>query len=37
MLVTIITDGYENDSIEWGGASVKKQIARLCKKGWEFT
>lgn len=37
MLVTIITDGYENDSIEWDGASVKKLIDRLCKKGWVFT
>lgn len=32
MLVTIITDGYENDSIEWDGASVKKLIDRLCKR-----
>ena len=30
-------DGYENDSIEWDGASVKKLIDRLCKKGWVFT
>lgn len=37
VLVTIITDGYENDSIEWDGASVKKLIDRLCKKGWVFT
>lgn len=37
MLVTIITDGYENDSLEWDGASVKKLIDRLCKKGWVFT
>ena len=29
VLVTIITDGYENDSIEWDGASVKKLIDRL--------
>lgn len=32
VLVTIITDGYENDSIEWDGASVKKLIDRLCKR-----
>lgn len=37
VLVTIITDGYENDSIEWDGASVKKLTDRLCKKGWVFT
>lgn len=37
VLVTIITDGYENDSLEWDGASVKKLIDRLCKKGWVFT
>ena len=35
--VTIITDGYENDSIEWDGASVKKLIDRLRKNGWVFT
>lgn len=37
VLVTIITDGYENDSREWNGASVKKLIDRLRKKGWVFT
>lgn len=37
VLVTIITDGYENDSIEWDGASVKKLIDRLRKTGWVFT
>lgn len=32
VLVTIITDGYENDSLEWDGASVKKLIDRLRKR-----
>jgi hypothetical protein len=34
--VTIITDGYENDSKEWTGAAVKKLIERLKEKGWLF-
>lgn len=37
VLVTIITDGYENDSLEWDGASMKKLIDRLRKTGWVFT
>lgn len=37
VLVTIITDGNENDSLEWDGASVKKLIDRLRKTGWVFT
>jgi len=39
---TSVTDlernkGKEDNSIEWDGASVKKLIDRLCKKGWVFT
>jgi hypothetical protein len=34
--VTIITDGYENNSKEWHEASVKALIERLKEKGWLF-
>jgi hypothetical protein len=34
--VTIITDGYENNSKEWNGSAVKKLIERLKEKGWLF-
>lgn len=33
-LVTIITDGYENDSKEWTGESVKALIEACRKEGW---
>ena len=36
-LVTIITDGYENDSKDWTGAQVKQLIDELRGKGWVFT
>lgn len=34
--VTIITDGYENASKEWGGAQVKSLIEKLKAAGWMF-
>lgn len=34
VLVTIITDGYENDSKEWTGPSVKKLIDECKADGW---
>lgn len=33
-LVTIITDGYENDSKEWTGKQVKTLIEECRKDGW---
>ena len=36
-LVTIITDGYENDSRIWSGAQIKELIDELRTKGWVFT
>jgi len=36
VLVTIITDGMENASKEYNGASVKNMIDSLKKKGWTF-
>ena len=36
VLVTIITDGYENASREYSGAAVKAMVDRLRKKGWTF-
>jgi hypothetical protein len=34
--VTIITDGYENDSHEWNMYSLRALIERLKAKGWLF-
>lgn len=34
VLVTIITDGYENDSKEWTGPAVKKLIDKCKAEGW---
>ena len=36
VVVTIITDGYENASKEWKGDSVKKLIDECKKEGWVF-
>lgn len=36
-LVTIITDGYENDSRIWNGTQIKQLIDELRTKGWVFT
>lgn len=35
-VVTIITDGYENDSREYTGKMVADMIQRLKKQGWTF-
>lgn len=35
-MVTIITDGYENASVEFSGADIYKLIGRLREKGWDF-
>lgn len=36
VLVTIITDGYENASREYSGHDIKKLVAELKAKGWVF-
>ena len=37
VLVTIITDGYENSSVRYNADKIKKLITRLDEKGWVFT
>lgn len=37
VLVTILTDGEENDSKEFSGTDIKKLIQALKKQGWTFT
>lgn len=37
VLVTIITDGYENSSREYDSEKIKKLIKRLDEKDWVFT
>lgn len=37
VLVTIITDGYENASREYSAAEIKRLTERLTEKGWIFT
>lgn len=37
VLVTIITDGYENDSKEYNKSSIAQMISNLKEKGWMFT
>jgi len=37
VLVTIITDGYENSSKEYSGAAIKTLVESLRAKGWVFT
>lgn len=37
VLVTIITDGYENDSREWSGRQLLELIGNLKKQDWLFT
>ena len=36
VLVTIVTDGYENASREYSGRDIKKLVEKLKKKGWVF-
>ena len=36
VIVTIITDGYENASKEWTGPAVKKLIDECKQEGWVF-
>lgn len=37
VLVTIITDGYENDSQEYSGKAIKCLIEAMKENGWVFT
>lgn len=37
VLVTIITDGYENASTEYNGPAIKKLVESMKSKGWLFT
>jgi hypothetical protein len=37
VLVTIITDGYENASREYSGIAIKKLVNELKAQGWVFT
>ena len=37
VLVTIITDGEENASIEWSGPAIKKLIDECKEEGWMFS
>lgn len=37
ILVTVITDGYENASHEYNGAAIKSLVESLKAKGWIFT
>lgn len=37
VLVTIITDGYENASRTWNGKQIKSLVEELRQMGWTFT
>ena len=37
VLVTIITDDYENASTEYNGPAIKKLVEAMKSKGWLFT
>lgn len=37
VLVTVITDGYENASCEYSGAAIKSLVETMKKEGWVFT
>ena len=37
VLVTIITDGYENSSVEWNHQRISQLVEDLKKKNWLFT
>jgi uncharacterized protein YegL len=37
VLVTIITDGYENASRTWSGSQIKSLVEELRQMGWTFT
>lgn len=37
VLVTVITDGYENSSSHWSGPQIKSLVEELRHEGWTFT
>ena len=37
VLVTVITDGYENSSTHWSGPQIKSLVEELRQTGWTFT
>jgi hypothetical protein len=37
VLVTVLTDGEENDSKEYNGEAIASLVAEMKKKGWVFT
>ena len=37
VLVTVITDGYENASTHWSGPQIKSFVEELRHEGWTFT
>ncbi|MBR1387954.1 MAG: hypothetical protein IJ553_06095 [Alloprevotella sp.] len=37
VLVTIITDGYENSSSEWTLSMIRNMIEKLKQQNWTFT
>ena len=37
ILVTVITDGYENSSTHWSGPQIKSLVEELRHEGWTFT
>ena len=37
VLVTVITDGYENASQHWSGPQIKSLVEELRHEGWTFT
>ena len=37
VLVTVITDGYENASVHWNGPQIKSLVEELRQTGWTFT
>ena len=37
ILVTVITDGYENASVHWSGPQIKSFVEELRHEGWTFT
>lgn len=37
VLVTVITDGYENSSCEYNGKAIKSLVEEMKKEGWVFT
>lgn len=36
VLVTVVTDGYENASVEYGGTAIKALVEELKTQGWIF-